>query len=194
MTTQPRPLLDTELYPAGTQLESAGSAVAWPAIWAGAATAIATSLVLVTLGTGLGLAETSSWPGMQPNATSFRVAVGLWVIITQWASFALGGYITGRLRVRWVSLHTDEVFFRDTAHGLLTWAISTVLVAGVAMLGAALAGPSPLPGTEISAGDVELLRKAAAASAIFAAIGMMVGAFIASISAVIGGRMRDKHP
>src|ERR1017187_1549892 len=123
MATQPRPLLDPELYPAGTQLESAGSAVAWPAIWAGATTAIATSLVLVTLGAGLGLAGTSSWPGVQANATTFRVAVGLWVIVTQWVSFALGGYITGRLRVRWVSLHTDEVFFRDTAHGLLTWAI-----------------------------------------------------------------------
>lgn len=189
-----RPLLDPELYPAGTQLESAGSAVAWPAIWAGTTTAIAASVVLFTLGAGLGLAGSSPWPQTQASTTTFRVAVGLWVIISQWVSFALGGYIAGRLRVRWASLHTDEVFFRDTAHGLLTWALSTVIVAGLAVLATALTAPSAMPDPEMSANTAEILRKAAAASAIFTAIGMLIGAFIASVSAVLGGRLRDRHP
>src|SRR5690606_23484274 len=43
-----------------------------------------------------------------------------------------GGYLTGRLRTKWAGLHTDEVFFRDTAHGFLSWALATVVVVGLA--------------------------------------------------------------
>ena len=194
MLTPARNALDPDLYPAGTQIESAGSAVSWAAILAGATIAIATWLVLFTLGAGLGLAGTSSWQDMQPSATTFRIAVGVWLIVTQWVSFALGGYIAGRLRVRWASLHTDEVFFRDTAHGLLTWAVSTVIVAGLAAMATAFASPETMPAPDVSASVAEELRKAAAASAIFTAIAMLTGAFIASVSAVIGGRLRDHHP
>jgi len=194
MLTPSHNALDPDLYPAGTQIESAGSAVSWAAILAGATIAIATWLVLFTLGAGLGLAGTSSWQDMQPSATTFRIAVGVWLIVTQWVSFALGGYIAGRLRVRWASLHTDEVFFRDTAHGLLTWAVSTVIVAGLAAMATAFASPETMPAPDVSASVAEELRKAAAASAIFTAIAMLTGAFIASVSAVIGGRLRDHHP
>jgi hypothetical protein len=194
MTVSSQTRLDPELYPVGTQLESGGSAVAWPAVWAGAVTAMAVWLVLFTLGAGFGLAGTSSWQDMQPSATAFRVAIGLWLIVTQWLAFALGGYIAGRLRVRWVSLHTDEVFFRDTAHGLLAWAIATVVVAGLAVLVAALATPGPLPVVDMPNGVAGDLHKAAAASAIFTAIAMLIGGFTAAVSAVIGGRVRDLHP
>jgi hypothetical protein len=186
--------VDPDLYPAGTQLESEGSAVAWTAVLAGAATAIATWLVLFTLGVGLGLAETSSWPGAHASPSSFRVVAGLWLIVTQWLSFALGGYIAGRLRVRWARLHSDEVFFRDTAHGLLTWAISTVVVAGIALLATSLARPEMTTDPDLSSAAVEQMQKAAAASAIFTAISMLVGAFVAAVAAVIGGHLRDRHP
>jgi hypothetical protein len=52
----------------------------------------------------------------------------VWLIIVQWLSSAAGGYLAGRLRTKWVGLHTDEVFFRDTAHGFMAWALATVLV------------------------------------------------------------------
>jgi hypothetical protein len=194
MLTPSHNALDLDLYPAGTQIESAGSAVSWAAILAGATIAIATWLVLFTLGAGLGLAGTSSWQDMQPSAATFRIAVGVWLIVTQWVSFAPGDYIAGRLRVRWASLHTDEVFFRDTAHGLLTWAVSTVIVAGLAAMATAFASPETMPAPDVSASVAEELRKATAASAIFTAIAMLTGAFIASVSAVIGGRLRDHHP
>jgi hypothetical protein len=193
MINDPRTAIDPELYPAGTQLESSGSAVSWPAIFAGSATAIATWLTLFTLGAGLGLTQMAHWPGARPTANEFRLAVGLWLIATQWLSFALGGYIAGRMRVRWASLHGDEVFFRDTAHGLLTWASATVLVAGIAIV-AATAAPDTVRPDQVPAIDPELLRKAAAASAIFSAIAMITGAFVASVAAVIGGRLRDRHP
>lgn len=185
--------LDPDLYPAGTQIESAGSAVSWPAVIAGSATAIATWLTLFTLGAGLGLAQAAGWPDGQPTPNEFRIAVGLWLISTHWLSFALGGYVAGRMRVRWASVHGDEVFFRDTAHGLLTWATATVLVAGVAVVAAAIA-PHVVQPDKAPAVDPDLLQKAAAASALFSAIAMVTGAFVASVAAVIGGRLRDRHP
>src|SRR6202021_2174972 len=49
------------------------------------------------------------------------------LIVVQWLSSALGGFVTGRLRTKWTGLHTHEVFFRDTAHGFLAWAAASVL-------------------------------------------------------------------
>ncbi|WP_428333296.1 hypothetical protein [Novosphingobium sp.] len=186
--------LDPDLYPAGTQIESTGSAVSWAAILAGGTTAIAVWLVLFTLGAGLGLSASASMADTQSNVTTFRIAAGIWLIITQWISFALGGYIAGRLRVRWASLHTDEVFFRDTAHGLLTWAIATVIVGGLAAVATVFSSPGAMPVAEMPDATVEAMRKAAAATAIFTSVAMVTGAFIASVSAVIGGRLRDRHP
>jgi hypothetical protein len=105
------------------------SAASWPAILAGAFVAIATSLVLFALGSGFGLALVSPWPGRGVSATGFTVNAAIWLIVTQWLSAALGGYIAGRLRTKWVGTHTHEVFFRDTAHGLITWSVATVVVA-----------------------------------------------------------------
>ena len=161
---------------------------------AGTATAIAVTLVLFTLGSGISLYAASAWPGIGAHPTKFSIGAGIWLIVTQWLSAALGGYIAGRLRVRWHSLHTDEVFFRDTAHGLLTWATSTVILAGVAVLATALMSTSAPPDTDITPLMVEQMRKAAATFSIFTAISMIVGAFIASVSAAMGGALRDRHP
>jgi hypothetical protein len=109
------------------------SAVSWPAIFAGAIVALATTLIVLALGAGLGFAAASPWPGAGPSATTFAVWTGVWLIVCQWLSAALGGYITGRLRTRWTAVHTHEVFFRDTAHGLIAWAVATAIVAAVAL-------------------------------------------------------------
>src|ERR1700686_3945628 len=42
---------------------------------------------------------------------------------------SMGGYLAGRLRTRWVKVHTHEVYFRDTAHGFLVWAVGLVITA-----------------------------------------------------------------
>lgn len=111
---------------------SAGrSAASWGAIVAGAFVAASVSLILLALGSGLGFAEISPWPGRGVSPTTFTATAAIWLIVTQWASAALGGYIAGRLRTRWVGTHTHEVFFRDTAHGFVTWSVATVLVAAV---------------------------------------------------------------
>jgi hypothetical protein len=299
------------------------SAASWPAIFAGAFVAIAASIVLLAFGSGLGFAMVSPWPGHGTSATGFTVNAVIWLIVSQWLSAALGGYIAGRLRTKWVGTHTHEVFFRDTAHGLVTWSVATVIVAALlagsvtsgvggalhalggaasagiqGAAGGAAAGPpgmpgggpsaaltydidklfrpgsgsatpgvagagagsnsasSPAPGMDmssdprveavyiafhaaanpnqgVSADDraylarlvqaqagvtpdeaqkrvddfvtatvnaenkaraaVDTARKAAAETSIFTALALAVGAFIASVSAALGGRLRDEH-
>ena len=109
-------------------VESSSSAVSWSAIIAGAVSAAALTVVLMFLGSGLGLTMVSPWADQGAGVTTFAVSAAIWMIVLQWLSSALGGYMTGRLRTKWVGVHTDETFFRDTAHGLLAWALATLLV------------------------------------------------------------------
>jgi hypothetical protein len=289
------------------------SAASWPSIIAGAFVAASVSLVLLALGSGLGFASISPWPHHGVSATTFAVTTAIWLIVMQWVSSGFGGYITGRLRTRWIGTHTHEVFFRDTAHGLITWAVATVVVAATlatsvfstleggahavasvssgvpamgassmaqgammpgatqpgGQLGAMQTGSSPANAYNVdklfrSAGpaaggqisndprmeashivanawstgsvpdadrsylaelvatrtglspadaqkrvddfvagaldaqmkakaDADAARKAAAQAAIYTALSMLVGAFIACVSAALGGRLRDEH-
>jgi len=111
--------------------EASASAVSWSAVFAGAIVAAASSLILLLMGSGLGLTMVSPWSSSGVSVTTFALSTAIWLIVVQWLSSALGGYLTGRLRTRWAGVHSDEAFFRDTAHGLLMWALATVLLAGV---------------------------------------------------------------
>ncbi|MGQ3028599.1 MAG: hypothetical protein ACT7A5_24535 [Ferrovibrionaceae bacterium] len=113
--------------------ESRISSVSWAAVIAGAVVATATSFALMILGSALGLSVLSPWSQASAVATTFAVSTAIWLVVMQWVSSALGGYIAGRLRTRWTDVHTDEVFFRDTAHGFLTWSLSTLIVACIAI-------------------------------------------------------------
>ncbi|MDP9082278.1 MAG: hypothetical protein M3N50_00700 [Pseudomonadota bacterium] len=278
----------------------AGPATSWGAIFAGAAVAVSVSLILLTLGAGLGFTAVSPWPNRGASAAEFTVAGTIWLIVTQWLAAGAGGYLAGRMRQRWLATHTHEVFFRDTAHGLVTWSVATLFVAAVVMgsasavvRGGAMAAAGG-PGGEIlgdvarepmmrsegrrggsdSAHDIDKLfrnsapvggemglrdakmevthiaasaamsgsvsaedraylvtlvasrtgittneaqtrvsafvediqeaaakakaaadeaRKGAATAALFAALALLIGAFIASVAAAIGGRLRDEH-
>jgi len=107
--------------------EPVKSAVSWAAILAGSATAVAVSLILLALGTGLGLASVSPWANVGASLTTFTVMTAIWLIVMQWFASGVGGYLTGRLRTRWSGTHRHEVFFRDTAHGFLTWSVATLI-------------------------------------------------------------------
>jgi hypothetical protein len=113
--------------------------VSWPAIFAGAFVAAASSLVLAALGSGFGLASVSPWQNSGVSATTFTVMTAIWLIVVQWVASGLGGYVAGRLRTKWANTHTHEVFFRDTAHGFITWAVATILVVAVLTSAAASA-------------------------------------------------------
>ena len=278
----------------------AKSAASWPSIIAGAFVAAAATVILVSLGSGIGFASISPWPDRGASVTTFAVTTAIWLLVTQWVSAALGGYIAGRLRTRWIGTHPHEVFFRDTAHGLITWAVATILVVAVgvssfrsaagaaghvagtaatAALGAGAGGamsPNTAPSNtnsqispyeidklfrtsnfggaalladartetahiaanafangSVSAADraylveqvsartgasqtdaqarvdnfiasiteaqaklkaeADTARKAAAEASIYLALSLLMGAFIASVSAALGGRIRDEH-
>jgi hypothetical protein len=260
---------------------STTSAVSWAAILAGAVVAAAISLLLMVMATGLELASTQA-----ASATSVTAITAIALIVIQWISAASGGYITGRLRTKWVGTHTHEVFFRDTAHGFITWAVATLIVASAlasaasSLVGASVnaavasgvasstahsnaardrvtpydldmlfssaashdAKSSPLEDARAQTGRIlarglltgdvpsadrayiaqlvaaqagiseaeaqrrvddtvaqaktleRKARKAAEMTSIFTALSMLLGAFIACVSAALGGRVRDLHP
>jgi hypothetical protein len=276
--------MDAEAHSATATSLAGASAVSWSAILAGTAAAIATSLLLFALAAGLDLASISARPRYGIATGSLTVMAAIAMIVTQWVASCVGGYITGRLRTRWVSTHTHEVFFRDTAHGFITWCLATIVIAsgvlssaspllrmsatgeehsprlassqpnrarflqrdslqvGVRVGSVQPSAPPPerppvqqsqqsLPGELVLppapsaigeaapivlAGAVPIVvageavddpaqlaapddpdaavTKAAATGSILTALSMLIGAFIASVSAAVGGRLRDLHP
>src|SRR5437660_8965103 len=110
-------------------LEENRSAVSWAAIAAGGVAAAALTLVLLAFGAGMGFSSISPWSNSGISSETFKVAAGIYLIVVAMLSSTIGGYVAGRLRTKWTGLHTDEVAFRDTAHGFLAWAFATVISA-----------------------------------------------------------------
>lgn len=103
------------------------SGVAWGAVIAGAFVAAALSLILLALGTGLGLSAVSPWSNVGASASTLGKGAILWLILMEIMASSFGGYLAGRLRTKWSRIHTDEVYFRDTAHGFLAWCVGLVI-------------------------------------------------------------------
>ena len=141
-------------------VDSSSSAVSWGAIIAGSFAAATLTFILMLLGSGLGLTMVSPWSSTGASVTTFAVSTAIWLVIVQWLSSGLGGYLTGRLRTKWVGVHTVETFFRDTAHGFMAWALATLLV--VFVLGSAL---SAAIGTGVQAASTVASGAAMGASA-----------------------------
>ena len=159
---------------------SLSSGVSWGAIFAGAAAAASLSLILLILGVGLGLSSVSPWAREGVSATTFGVSTIVWLSMTQLLASAMGGYLAGRLRTRWTAVHTDEVYFRDTAHGFLAWAMASLATAALltSVIGAILgggvqAGASMAGGATRAAGSAVAVATTSAAMAPLAADGPM---------------------
>ena len=133
-----------------SHVHSAG--VSWPAVMGGAFVTAAISLILLSLGTGLGLSSISPWTNTGASASTIGAAAIVWVIMMQLIASAMGGYLAGRLRTKWVSIHSDEVYFRDTAHGFLAWAVAVVITAAfLASAAASMAGGAMQAGASATA-------------------------------------------
>ncbi|MDP1667388.1 MAG: hypothetical protein Q8L79_19965 [Methylobacter sp.] len=129
----------------GVQMEALpaqASAVSWGSIVAGATAAAALALILTMLGTGLGLSSVSPWAYSGISAEAFGISTILWLTITQLIAAGVGGYLAGRLRTKWIATDADEVYFRDTAHGFLAWAVSALMTAALltSMIGSIVSG------------------------------------------------------
>ena len=123
--------------------ESVASGVSWSAVAGGAFVSAALSVILLALGTGLGLSSVSPWSNTGASASAIGTASILWLIAMQVISSGMGGYLAGRLRTKWAAVHTDEVYFRDTAHGFLVWCVGLVITASfLASAAASMVGGS----------------------------------------------------
>jgi len=130
------------------QNEAHSSGVSWSAVIAGAFVTAALSLILLALGTGLGLSSVSPYSGSGISASAVGKTAIIWLIVMEILSSAMGGYLAGRLRTKWASIHNDEVYFRDTAHGFLAWATAFVVtVAFLATAATTMIGSSATPTT-----------------------------------------------
>ncbi len=117
-------------FPTDTpRYEAFSSGVSWAAVIGGAAVAAALGLILLALGTGLGLSSVSPWSNSGASASTVSHAAIVWLILMQIISSAMGGYMAGRLRTKWATIHSHEVYFRDTAHGFLVWSVGLVVTA-----------------------------------------------------------------
>ena len=149
-------MIDTVIVQPGVDTgEPSVAGVSWPAVTAGAIVSCALTFVLLAFGIGLGLSVVSPWAGSGVSATTFKIGTGLYLLVIAMLSSSIGGYLAGRLRTRWVGVHSDEVYFRDTAHGFIAWALASVLGAVL------LASPA---GSLISGGASGVTQGAAAAS------------------------------
>jgi hypothetical protein len=128
--------------------DASASGVSWGAILAGAFAAAALSFILIILGFGLGFSAVSPWSGSGASAETIGVSTIVWLAFTQIAASAIGGYMAGRLRVKWAATHGDEVYFRDTAHGFLAWAVASLATAALltSAIGGVLSGGAKVAG------------------------------------------------
>lgn len=125
------------------------SSVSWSSIFAGALVAWGVTLIVLIVGAALGFTAISPYDNNSVTPTEFHIATGVFTLVAAILASIFGGYITGRLRTRWVGLHTDEVYFRDTAHGLLSWALATFLGAAlIAFSASAIAGGAAMSTTQ----------------------------------------------
>lgn len=140
--------LPVSAYGSDPTVESSSSALYWGPVIAGAMAASVLTLLLMLVGSGLGLTMVSPFSQESVSLATIGVSAAIWLVVVQWLSSAVGGYLTGRLRTKWSGIHTDEVYFRDTAHGFLSWALATLILissltsaaTGVLQKGADMAG------------------------------------------------------
>src|SRR3954453_10626363 len=150
-------MIDTVVVQPGIDAgEPPVSGVSWPAVAAGAVASCALTLVLPAFGIGLGLSVVSPWAGSGVSATTFKIGTGLYLIVIAMIASSLGGYLAGRLRSGWTGVRGDEVYFRDTAHGFVAWALASVLGAAVlaspasSLIGGAASGATQAATTQAS--------------------------------------------
>lgn len=175
------------------------SAISWSAIWAGATVTVAASLVLSLAAAGLGY--DTGFPGFATKSSlaAFALEIGAGAVLIQVLAGAFGGYVTGRMRTIWAGLHDDESHFRDTAHGLIAWAVATlggvslaalVLAPHAAGLLATAAPTASVP----TAAEARRAADIAAQASLFLSIGMLLSAFVSAVAARIGGlRHEEMH-
>jgi hypothetical protein len=171
--------------------------ISWSAIIAGATVALATSLLLTLLAAGFGIRFAFGGLAWRGSLEGFSPIFGAGAIAVQVVSAGFGGYIAGRMRHQWFTVHPDEAHFRDTAHGLLAWALSTVVgvvLAATVLIPYAEQLAAPTAPSVLTADEALRAANIAMQAAFFTGVGMFLSAFIAAVAARLGGlQNEDMH-
>lgn len=176
-----------------TVIAPSPSYVEWSSVIAGTVLALAISLIFVQFGGMLGLQVFE--PHQSGEATRWMViTVAVWLFWVQLISSLAGGYAAGRLRGT-LDLTESESEVRDGAHGLLVWALGTVIAvvaASVASFWASVGGDIS-PAAERHQEIAENLTKNTAIIFGFAAAaGSLVSGAAACWTGIIGGKHRNE--
>lgn len=142
------------------------AAISWAAVFAGTVIACAMSITLLTGGMGLGFIAMSPQEGEGASAMTLGVGAIVWMFVVQILAYGLAGYVTGRLRPMWAPAYSDEIYFRDTAHGLAVWALSAIV--SLALFGSAMSavvGTVAKGGAALAQGTVATAAAGAGAAA-----------------------------
>lgn len=146
--------------------------VDWAAVLGGAVVATAVAGLFAAFGAGLGLSAISAEPG----EGSFNLSViltAVWMAVTLVASYAVGGYIAGRMRRRVDQASPEEVTVRDGINGLIVW--------GVAMIVGAMLVANVVSSSVSAVGQVAVTATEAAGSALGGAAQGALGAAAAAL-------------
>src|ERR1700722_12681735 len=104
VSARPTPVYQSSVTGTSVNNEANSSGVSWAAVIAGGLVTAALSLILLALGTGLGLSSISFWSNAGMSSTTIGAAAILWLILMQIMSSSMGGYLAGRLRTKWANI------------------------------------------------------------------------------------------
>lgn len=153
----------------------------WPAILSGAAIAAGAMVVFTGFTAAIGLGSVSAEPG-EGLGTFASILVGLFAFISTLASYALGGYVAGRMRTPVSGIAADETRARDGVHGLTVWAIGT-LISAVMTLGLISGGVRAVG----SAASTVVEAGGSAVGGALQGAGQLAGGVVGGVGQVAGG-------
>jgi hypothetical protein len=119
--------------------------ISWGAVFAGAVIGLVVQLILNMVGIGVGLSTVNAVTGDSPSVSSLSIGAGLWLVISGIVAAAIGGYLAGRLSGK--PSHSTTAY-----HGLISWAVSMLVVvyvlstAASGLIGGALSGVTSVLG------------------------------------------------
>jgi hypothetical protein len=131
---------------ANETVESRIGYLQWGPIFAGAFAAAGLAFVLHAFAAAIGLSVSSTAPTWRDASFALLFLTGLYLVLASLASYGFGAYLAGYLRSPLSPRPKTDDESRDGAHGLLVWAVATLLTVAVAFAAAApltrLAAPS----------------------------------------------------
>jgi hypothetical protein len=116
--------------------EGTTSVVQWGAILAGAVGTAALGFVLDTFAAAIGLSVSSTAPTWRDSSFALVLLSGLYLLLAAVVSYGFGGYLAGGLRTGPVVGTPEQIELRDGIHGLISWAVATLILVVVALVAA----------------------------------------------------------